>query len=42
MLIKEQNLQDLLQRAGKDSNKKANDILKNDNGVIEKIQIRWN
>ena len=42
MLIKEQNLQDLIQRAGKDTNKKANDILKNDNVVIEKFQIGWN
>jgi len=37
MLIKEENIQKLLKKAGKDTNKKANDILKNDNIVIEKL-----
>ena len=42
MLIKEENIQKLLKKAGKDTNKKANDILKNDNIVIEKFQLGWN
>lgn len=42
MLISEENLQYFLKRAGKEINKKANDILKKDSVVIEKFQIGWN
>ena len=38
MLISEENLQYFLKRAGKETHKKANDILKNDSVVIEKFQ----
>lgn len=41
MLISNQNLQRFIARAGKDTNDKANQIIRNNKIIIEKFQLSW-